>query len=163
MTDTVGFISKLPHQLVEAFKSTLEEAVYADIILHVVDSSNPHMDTQMHVVYQTLEQLGVGDKPIITAFNKLDLREDDMLLKDFRADRTLSISAKYGNGLDELKSIIEDILRQSKIYLEKVYSYNDAGKIASIRKYGQLISEEYTGEGIAVKAYVPVEIYEKVK
>lgn len=163
MTDTVGFISKLPHQLVEAFKSTLEEAVYADIILHVVDSSNPQMDTQMHVVYQTLEQLGVGDKPIITAFNKQDLCPEPMILKDFRADRTLSISAKYGNGLDELKNIIEDILRQSKIYLEKVYSYNDAGKIASIRKYGQLISEEYTGEGIAVKAYVPVEIYEKVK
>ena len=163
MTDTVGFISKLPHQLVEAFKSTLEEAVYADIILHVVDSSNPQMDTQMHVVYQTLEQLGVGDKPIITAFNKQDLCMEPMILKDFKADRTLSISAKYGNGLDELKEIIEDILRQSKIYLEKVYSYNDAGKIASIRKYGQLISEEYTGEGIAVKAYVPVEIYEKVK
>ncbi len=163
MTDTVGFISKLPHQLVEAFKSTLEEAVYADIILHVVDSSNPQMDTQMHVVYQTLEQLGVGDKPIITAFNKQDLCAEPMILKDFRADRTLTISAKYGNGLDELKNIIEDILRQSKIYLEKVYSYNDAGKIASIRKYGQLISEEYTGEGIAVKAYVPVEIYEKVK
>ena len=163
MTDTVGFISKLPHQLVEAFKSTLEEAVYADIILHVVDSSNPQMDTQMHVVYQTLEQLGVGDKPIITAFNKQDLCTEPMILKDFRADRTLSISAKYGNGLEELKGIIEDILRQSKIYLEKVYSYNDAGKIASIRKYGQLISEEYTGEGIAVKAYVPVEIYEKVK
>lgn len=163
MTDTVGFISKLPHQLVEAFKSTLEEAVYADIILHVVDSSNPQMDTQMHVVYQTLEQLGVGDKPIITAFNKQDLCMEPMILKDFRADRTLSISAKYGNGLDELKNIIEDILRQSKIYLEKIYSYNDAGKISSIRKYGQLISEEYTGEGIAVKAYVPVEIYEKVK
>ncbi len=163
MTDTVGFISKLPHQLVEAFKSTLEEAVYADIILHVVDASNPQMDTQMHVVYQTLEQLGVGDKPIITAFNKQDLCSEDIILRDFRADRTLRISAKHGNGIDELKNTIEEILRDSKIYIEKLYSYEDAGKIAIIRKYGQLISEEYTGNGIEVKAYVPVEIYDKVK
>ncbi len=163
MTDTVGFISKLPHQLVEAFKSTLEEAVYADIILHVVDASNPQMDTQMHVVYQTLEQLGVGDKPIITAFNKQDLCNGEEILRDFRADRTVCISAKHGNGLDELKNIIEEILRDSKIYLEKLYSYDEAGKIAVIRKYGQLISEEYTGSGIEVKAYVPVEIYDKVK
>lgn len=163
MTDTVGFISKLPHQLVEAFKSTLEEAVYADIILHVVDASNPQMDTQMHVVYQTLEQLGVGDKPIITAFNKQDLCTEENILRDFRADRTVCISAKHGNGLDELKNIIEEILRDSKIYLEKLYSYDEAGKIAIIRKYGQLLSEEYTGNGIEVKAYVPVEIYDKVR
>lgn len=163
MTDTVGFISKLPHQLVDAFKSTLEEAVYADIILHVVDASNPQMDTQMHVVYETLEHLGAQDKPVITAFNKMDLWENDEVLRDFKADKTVSISAKHGNGLDDLKNAIEDILRESKIYLEKVYDYADAGKIASIRKYGQLLSEEYTGEGILVKAYVPVEIYEKVK
>ena len=163
LTDTVGFINKLPHQLIQAFKSTLEEAVYADIILHVVDSSNPQMDTQMHVVYETLEQLGVQDKPIITAFNKQDLCPTDCILRDFKADRTLQISAKHGNGLEELKNIIEEILRDSKIYLEKVYGYDEAGKIAIIRKYGQLLSEEYTGEGISVKAYVPVEIYEKVQ
>lgn len=163
MTDTVGFISKLPHQLVDAFKSTLEEAVYADIILHVVDASNPQMDTQMHVVYETLEHLGAQDKPVITAFNKMDLWENDEVLRDFKADKTVSISAKHGNGLDDLKNAIEDILRESKVYLEKVYDYADAGKIATIRKYGQLLSEEYNGEGILVKAYVPVEIYEKVK
>ena len=163
LTDTVGFINKLPHQLIQAFKSTLEEAVYADIILHVVDSSNPQMDTQMHVVYETLEQLGVQDKPIITAFNKQDLCPTDCILRDFKADRTLQISAKHGNGLEDLKNIIEEILRDSKIYLEKVYGYDEAGKIAIIRKYGQLLSEEYTGEGISVKAYVPVEIYEKVQ
>lgn len=163
MTDTVGFISKLPHQLVDAFKSTLEEAVYADIILHVVDASNLQMDTQMHVVYETLEHLGAQDKPVITAFNKMDLWENSEVLRDFKADKTVSISAKHGNGLEDLKNAIEDILRESKIYLEKVYDYADAGKIASIRKYGQLLLEEYTGEGILVKAYVPVEIYEKVK
>lgn len=162
MTDTVGFISKLPHHLVDAFKSTLEEAVYADIILHVVDSSNPAMDSQMHVVYETLEKLGVGDKPIITAFNKIELA-GGITLRDFKADKTVRISAKHGNGIKELKDILEEVLRESKIYIEKIYDYNEAGKIALIRKYGQLLSEEYVAEGIAVKAYVPVEIYDKVK
>lgn len=162
-TDTVGFISKLPHQLVEAFKSTLEETLYADIILHVVDSSNPDMDSQMHTVYETLERLGVKDKPIITAFNKIDKNDEEIVLKDFKADYTVNISAKTGAGLDELKSTVSTILKESKIYIDFVYPYDAAGKIALIRKYGQLISEEYTADGIAVVAYVPVEIYENIR
>lgn len=162
LTDTVGFISKLPHHLVEAFKSTLEEAVYADIILHVVDASNPAMDSQMYVVYDTLEKLGAGDKPIITAFNKIEIA-GNKVLKDFKADKTVNISALHGDGLTELKDTIEEVLRESKIYIEKTYSYTEVSKISLIRKYGQLISEEYIAEGIEVKAYVPMEIYDKVK
>lgn len=162
LTDTVGFISKLPHHLVEAFKSTLEEAVYADIILHVVDASNPAIDSQMYVVYDTLEKLGAGDKPIITAFNKIEIA-GNKVLKDFKADKTVNISALHGDGLTELKDTIEEVLRESKIYIEKTYSYTEASKISLIRKYGQLISEEYVAEGIEVKAYVPTEIYDKVK
>lgn len=162
LTDTVGFISKLPHHLVEAFKSTLEEAVYADIILHVVDASNPAMDSQMYVVYDILEKLGAGDKPIITAFNKIEIA-GNKVLKDFKADKTVNISALHGAGLTELKDTIEEVLRESKIYIEKTYSYTEASKISLIRKYGQLISEEYVAEGIEVKAYVPTEIYDKVK
>lgn len=162
LTDTVGFISKLPHHLVEAFKSTLEEAVYADIILHVVDASNPAMDSQMYVVYDTLEKLGAGDKPIITAFNKIEIA-GNKVLKDFKADKTVNISALHGAGLTELKDNVEEVLRESKIYIEKTYSYTEASKISLIRKYGQLISEEYVAEGIEVKAYVPTEIYDKVK
>lgn len=162
LTDTVGFISKLPHHLVEAFKSTLEEAVYADIILHVVDASNPAMDSQMYVVYDTLEKLGAGDKPIITAFNKIEIA-GNKVPKDFKADKTVNISALHGAGLTELKDTIEEVLRESKIYIEKTYSYTEASKISLIRKYGQLISEEYVAEGIEVKAYVPTEIYDKVK
>ncbi len=162
LTDTVGFISKLPHHLVEAFKSTLEEAVYADIILHVVDASNPAMDSQIYVVYDTLEKLGAGDKPIITAFNKIEIA-GNKVLKDFKADKTVNISALHGDGLTELKDTIEEVLRESKIYIEKTYSYTEVSKISLIRKYGQLISEEYVAEGIEVKAYVPTEIYDKVK
>lgn len=162
LTDTVGFISKLLHHLVEAFKSTLEEAVYADIILHVVDASNPAMDSQMYVVYDTLEKLGAGDKPIITAFNKIEIA-GNKVLKDFKTDKTVNISALHGDGLTELKDTIEEVLRESKIYIEKTYSYTEASKVSLIRKYGQLISEEYVAEGIEVKAYVPTEIYDKVK
>ena len=98
LTDTVGFIRKLPHHLVEAFKSTLEEAKYCDIILHVVDSSNPQMDVQMYVVYDTLKQLGVEDKEFITLFNKIDQVEGDPVLRDMQADHQLKISAKPGKG-----------------------------------------------------------------
>ena len=163
MTDTVGFIRKLPHHLIEAFKSTLEEAKYADIILHVVDASNPQVDEQMYIVYETLTNLEVKNKPIITAFNKQDKVEGESILRDFRADHIVRISAKHGDGLEELQGIIEEILRGQKVLIEKVYSYADAGKIQMIRKYGELLEEEYRGEGIYAKGYVPAEIYEKVK
>ena len=163
VSDTVGFISKLPHHLVEAFKSTLEEAVYADIILHVVDASNPSMDLQMHTVYETLSRLGVGDKPIITAFNKIDKADGEEVVRDFKADYTVKISAKTGDGIEELKGIIDRVLRESRVYLDRLFGYDEAGKIAVVRKYGQLLSEEYKPEGIAVTAYVPVEVYDSIK
>ena len=163
LTDTVGFIRKLPHHLIEAFRSTLEEAKYADIILHVVDASNPQVDEQMHIVYETLTNLEVKNKPIITAFNKQDKIQGESILRDFRADHIVRISAKHGEGLDELQETIEEVLRGQKIYVEKIYSYAEAGKIQLIRKYGELLEEEYRGEGIFAKGYVPVEIYEKVK
>ncbi len=159
LTDTVGFIRKLPHHLINAFRSTLEEAKYADMILHVVDSSNPEAYKHMHIVYETLENLGVKDKTIITAFNKVDKVEEQPILKDFKADRTVQISAKTGKGLDELLDIVEEILKEHKILIEKVFPYSDAGKIQVIRKYGQLLQEEYQSEGIYVEAYVPKEIY----
>lgn len=163
LTDTVGFIRKLPHHLIEAFRSTLEEAKYADIILHVVDASNPQVDEQMYIVYETLTNLEVKNKPIITAFNKQDKVEGEAILRDFRADHIVRISAKHGDGLDELQSVIEEILRGQKVLIEKIYDYVEAGKIQMIRKYGELLEEEYRGEGIYAKGYVPAEIYEKVK
>ena len=113
----------------------------------------------MHVVYETLERLGVKDKPIITAFNKVDQVENDDIIKDLKADETVKISAKERIGLDELLDTIEAILRGQKMLVEKVFPYAEAGKIQLIRKYGQLLEEEYQGEGIYVKAYVPKEIY----
>lgn len=162
LTDTVGFIRKLPHHLIEAFKSTLEEAKYADIILHVVDASNSQMDEQMHIVYETLKGLEVTDKPVITAFNKQDRLTQSVVLRDFKADHIVNISAKTGEGLEKMKEILEDVLREKKMAVECIYPYAEAGKIQMIRKYGELLEEEYRDDGIYVKAFVPIEIYEKV-
>ena len=163
LTDTVGFIRKLPHHLIEAFRSTLEEAKYADIILHVVDASNPQVDEQMHIVYETLMNLEVKNKPIITAFNKQDKLKGESILRDFHADYIVRISAKHGEGLDDLQDTIEEVLRGQKVLIEKIYDYAEAGKIQMIRKYGELLEEEYRDTGIYAKGYVPAEIYEKVK
>ena len=163
LTDTVGFIRKLPHHLIEAFKSTLEEAKYADIILHVVDASNPQMDEQMYIVYETLMNLEVKNKLVITAFNKQDKVDGEVILRDFKADHVVNISAKTGEVLENLQNVIEEVLREQKILIEQLYPYADAGKIQLIRKYGELLEEEYREEGIFAKGYVPIEIYEKVK
>lgn len=162
ITDTVGFIRKLPHHLVEAFKSTLEEAKYADIIIHVVDASNPQMDEQMYVVYDTLRQLGAEGKPVITLFNKQDRLETPVSQRDFQADYSIATSAKTGQGMDELKKALLEIIRKDQIYIERLYDFSEAGKIQAIRSRGQLLSEEYVPEGIAVKAYVPKDIYGKL-
>ena len=162
LTDTVGFIRKLPHHLVEAFKSTLEEARYADIILHVVDASNPNMDMQMHVVYETLRELGAEGKPVITLFNKQDLLKEEGYQRDFQAEYSIPVSAKTGQGLEELKRTLLDVIRRDQIYVERMYDFSEAGKIQLIRTRGQLVSEEYLPEGIAVKAYVPRDIYGRI-
>jgi len=163
LTDTVGFIRKLPHHLVQAFRSTLEEAKYADIVLHVVDASSEQMDTQMYVVYETLADLDAMQKPIVTVFNKQDLLEKGETVRDFKAERVLPISAKTGKGLEELQVAISEILREQKIEIERVYTYAQAGKIQLIRKYGELLEEEYREDGIFVKGYIPKEFYEKVR
>lgn len=159
LTDTVGFIRKLPHHLIEAFKSTLEEAKYADVILHVVDASNPQVEEQMFIVYETLRELGVKDKTIVTLFNKQDRLAGNEILRDFKADYVLKISARTGLGLDELKNTLEKILIGNQIYIERVLDYKDAGMLQLIRKYGQLIEEKYTENGIEIKARVPKDIY----
>ena len=121
LTDTVGFIRKLPHLLIDAFKSTLEE-------------------------------------PVFTSFNKMDRIGESLTVRDFKADRIVQVSAKTGEGLEALLQAIEEILREQKIYIERVYSYQESGKIQLIRKYGELLEEEYKEDGIHVSAYVPKEL-----
>ena len=147
--------------LIEAFKSTLEEAKYADYILHVVDASNPQHEKQMLIVYETLANLDVKDKTVITLFNKQDARMDSEPLHDFKADHTLPISAKNGTGLEELKNLLSELLRENKILMERTVPYANAGVIQLVRKSGEL-EEEYREDGIYIRAYVPMEIYAKL-
>ncbi len=163
LTDTVGFIRKLPHHLIEAFRSTLEEARYADIILHVVDASSPQREKQMEIVYETLQNLGVSGKKTITLFNKQDKVEEQEGQKDFQADKSLKISARSGQGLEELKEALEEILREDKQLLEGIFPYDQGGQLTVIRKYGELLEEEYREQGIYVKAFVPAELYRNLE
>ena len=161
LTDTVGFIRKLPHHLIEAFKSTLEEAKYADLIVHMIDASNPEADTQMLIVYNTLRELGIEDKEVVSLYNKIDVMPEDTILpRDFHAEHTLKISARTGEGLEEFKELVDKILRQQRIYLEKLIPYKDSAKLALIRKHGELELEDYREDGIYIKAMVPTNIYD---
>lgn len=162
LTDTVGFIRKLPHHLIDAFKSTLEEAKYSDIIIHVVDASNESMDKNMHAVYETLKKLDVKDKIVITVFNKLDKLEDKPILSDFNADYVVNAAIKKKAGLDDINEALEKALKSMRVTVEKVLDYADAGKVGLIRKYGQIISEEYKEDGIHIKAYVPAQMVGKL-
>jgi GTP-binding protein HflX len=161
VTDTVGFIRKLPHQLIEAFKSTLEEAMYADIIIHVADASSPGVDEQMAVVYETLHELHADGKPTVTLFNKQDRIKPgrEVPLRDSHADYSIRTAVKDGVGLDRLKEVLEEIVRRGQILIDRVFPYSEAGKTALIREKGQLLEEEYTDGGIRIRAYVPKELY----
>ena len=164
LTDTVGFIHKLPHHLVDAFRSTLEEAKYADVIAHVVDVSDPAYGMHSDVVYETLKDLGITGKPLVAVYNKWDKIKENgdenarIFAKDPRAKVTVRISAKTGEGTDAFLSAVEDLLREEKIYLEETVPFGDAGRIQLLRKYGELLSGEYLETGIRVKAYVPREV-----
>ena len=167
-TDTVGFINKLPHHLIQAFRSTLEEARYADMILHVVDCSDEHYETHMNVVYETLKNLDVQDKPVLTVFNKIDRLQtegksvDPLLFKDAKSKDVQLLSAKKKQGFDELLEKIEKILNEDFVRIEKTFSYQEAGKIQIIREYGRLDTEEYRDDGIYVEAAVPAAYVGKV-
>ena len=172
LTDTVGFISKLPHQLIDAFRATLEETVYADVILHVVDASDPQMDLHMHVVYETLRELGVKDKPIITVFNKMDevarKRAEDgeydfVKCRDLAADHMVWVSARTGENLDELKRVLEQELLGRQLHVRLLLPYEKAGLVQLLRKYGRLSTEEYREDGLFAEGYLPVEYINEVK
>ena len=158
LTDTVGFIRKLPHNLIDAFRSTLEEACYADYLIHVVDASSPDRTGEMKVVYETLDMLLKGaSKKIITIFNKIDKLpdpDDRLGLLDKRACETLQISAKEGLGLDEINKAIDSILREDRKYIELLIDYKDMAKLAHIKATGEILEEKYLDNGVWIRAYV---------
>lgn len=157
LIDTVGFIRKLPHNLIDAFRSTLEEAKYADYIIHVVDASSENRNEEMKVAYNTLDRLGIKGKKVITIFNKIDkITDEDMKLGlfDLRAVKYLSISAKKGTALEMLPEVIDSVLREDRNLIERLFSYNEMSEIAEIKRNGEVLEEEYRDDGIWIKAYV---------
>ena len=154
LTDTVGFIRKLPHHLVEAFRSTLEEAAVADLILHVVDGANPFEEKHRQVVYETLAQIGADQIPVITVFNKKDIWPEKIVLRDEMAEMTASVSVRTGDGLEELLAKIEEMIRNLKPYIRTTIPYADGQKVDFIRRYGQVVKEEYTENGTYLEAYL---------
>ena len=154
LTDTVGFIRKLPHHLVEAFRSTLEEAAVADLILHVVDGANPFEEKHRQVVYETLAQIGADKIPVITVFNKKDIWPGGIVLKDPVAEMAVSVSVRTGEGLEDLLLKIEEMIRRLKPYIRTTISYADGQKVDFIRRYGQVVKEEYTENGTYIEAYL---------
>lgn len=155
-SDTVGFVRKLPHFLIDAFRTTLMEAEYADVILIVGDASDPDLTNQMKVVHETLSELGIEGIRIITAFNKIDLvdgrLEEKLSLKELglKKEDTVSISAATGQGIDELLLKIREIIHEGSVKIDTILSYSDAAKIQILREKGHLTLEEYLPDGIHI-------------
>lgn len=161
LTDTVGFISKLPHHLIEAFKSTLEEARYADFLIHVVDVTDPEADLHMDVVYRTLRDLGVSGKPVITLFNKCDCvpGKERPHRTDPRSDAAIFISAATGEGVADFLTSLERLVRALRVHIDCVIPYSRTGLVNQIRAGGgEILKEEYREDGIYVQANVSARV-----
>lgn len=163
-TDTVGFIQKLPHGLINAFKATLEEAAFAHILIHVLDVSNPRREEQMKVVYKTLDQLKCGDKPVITVYNKIDKDNvEKPLPADPRAIATVQISAKHGTGIDKLTEVLEEWLKSQKKCIETVIPYDKGSIVNLIHGNCEIIDSGHREDGYYFKLFVNDEMENRLK
>ena len=160
LTDTVGFISKLPHHLVDAFRATLEELQYADVLLHVIDSSDSNRSEHIAVVEKLVSKLAKPGIPVIQCYNKADLvsPEDIPIGED-----VVTISAKQGMGMAELCSAIEKVLGHSRHRVTVLLPYSMGGMVETLHDYAQVLSVDYTGEGIAVNAVLDPILYGKLQ
>lgn len=161
LIDTVGLIRRLPHHLVEAFKSTLEEAANADVILHICDASSDNCEEQAKVTLELLAELGCEGIPTITVLNKCDkvLLSNDILTEE----NVVKISAKEGTGIDNLLLAIQNALPQSAVRAKLLLPFDKAGLLNTIRIDGKVFSEEYTADGILTDALIDIKIYPKVE
>lgn len=158
LTDTVGFIQKLPHQLIAAFRGTLEEVVQADLLLHVIDASHPQYEQHMQAVYQVLRELGAETKPVITVFNKMDkIDNQHIIMRMLREPNTIAISAENGTNLDKLLSMIEDNLKATTVDTTLLIPYDNSGLVAKLYEFATVHSVAYEEAGIAVTVSLPPE------
>ncbi len=161
LTDTVGFVSKLPHALIDAFKATLEEVKYADLLIHVIDASNEEYGLQKETTFNVLRELGVENKNIINVYNKIDKIPDTTLLP--REDKSLAVSAKTGENLDLLIQYIRDRISPQIIEIDLLIPYDKAGLISDLHNNGVVAELEYVEKGIRAKAGVEKTHYHKYK
>lgn len=154
MVDTVGFIRKLPHHIVEAFKSTLEEVLYADILVHVVDATNPDAMAHIEVVHSTLDELGATSTPMLTLLNKFDKEGADESLRDVKAFKNLQLSALTGEGIEEFLSALENKLLDGQKFMKIVIPYDQGHILQKLRSFGQITAESYVNEGTYVELYI---------
>ena len=152
LTDTVGFIQRLPHQLIAAFKSTLEETLDADLLVHMIDVSHPLYKEQSEAVYRVLQEVGAQDKPVLSVFNKIDkLPPDSGLLEQLRAiPESVCISAKKQIGLETLLAVITEKLRLKSVEVTLLIPYSDSGAAAKLFKEGTVLSQDYEEKGIKI-------------
>ncbi len=162
-SDTVGFINKLPHTLIKAFRATLAELSHADVLVHVVDASSNGRDEQMDVVYKTLSELGCLEKPIVTVFNKTDKDVVLPLPHDKNAAYTVSISALTGAGVEKVTEAIERVLAASKRKLAIVLPYSQGNMLAKIHGSCDILNEEHTEKGVFLELYANEEMFNRLK
>lgn len=151
LIDTVGFIRKLPHHLIEAFKSTLEEAVYADVLLHIIDSSSEESENQIEVVNALLHELGVDGKPVISVYNKIDLCGGDSPARPSYPEKSVFISAYTGNGIDSLIHAIDEVLPGKRIKMKILVPYTSGQIVNEVRRLDSILSEDYTPDGTLIE------------
>lgn len=165
LTDTVGFIRKLPHKLIDAFRSTLEETVLADFLIHVLDISHPEVGEQYKITMEVLEELGAGDKPMIVVFNKIDLMRNPLESNSIEANHpdALYISTKTEEGIGDLSEKIEELLNRDKYIVTLLIPADRYDLISMIHREGNILKEEYIDTGSIIKARVPVKVYNKLK
>lgn len=160
ITDTVGFIRKLPHHLITAFKATLEETVEADMLIYVIDASNPQYETHIKVVDSVLSEIGALGKPTVYVYNKTDLVDCDF--SDIR-ENSIGISAKTGKNIDKLIDLISEIAPDKKQEMTVLIPYNCGSLVNELHQNQKILTEEYLGEGIKINLLADKITYEKMK
>ncbi len=165
LTDTVGFIRNLPTQLVAAFRATLEELTFADIVIHVIDVSHPAWEIQRDAVIETMEELGAGDKPTITVFNKIDLMEDRTILCELIAEwpDSVAISASKGDGINDFMNMVVKQVKGLLGYVRAVVPYTESGLVQSCYDYGRVHKVDYREDGIYLEAELVSEMRQKLE
>ena len=160
LSDTVGFIAKLPHHLVEAFRATLEELEYADLLIHVIDSADPERDDHIAVVDRLIAELAAPGTPVLECYNKCDLVADDEIP---RGQDKVAISAASGFGLDALKEAVEQLLGRGKHHVKLLLPYAVGGMVAALHDTAQVLSSSYTENGIELDAIVDETLFGRLR